>query len=173
MTKMLKTRQNRTFLPATSFRSRPGDFALGSPKSRAAARALLVSQTTEQLECEADELGNLSAFELAVGEGHSGGVRLWAIRLARMAEEKAKIFGFSLPTPEQFRHAREIARLADELADGRLLELSSSNPAEAKRLRALAEERWCEASNPPTDVPHRNMDSTRKSVQRDETSKAR
>jgi len=174
MAKSLKTSQNRASLPATSFGPGLGDFALGSLESRAAARALLVSQTTEQLESEAAEFGKLSPFELAVSEGHSGEVRLWAIRLARMAEEKSEIFGTSLPTPEKIRHAREVASVADELTDGRLLELSCSNPAEGKRLRDLAEEKLrAETSNPPAEEAHRIADCGRKRTQRDGTRKAR
>jgi len=140
MAKLLKTRRNRASLPATQFGPRPGDFPIGSLESRAAARALLVGQTIEPFAREMAELGNLTPFELAVGEGYSGLKRVCAVRFARMAEEKAKVFGHPLLAPEQIRHAREVARVADELAGGRLFELSFSNPVEAKRWRALAEE---------------------------------
>jgi len=168
MAKSLKTTQNRTSLPATSFGPGPGDFALGSLESRAAARALLVSRTTEQLESEAAEFGKLSPFELAVSEGHSGELRLWAIRLARMAEEKSEIFGTSLPSPEKIRRDREVARVADELSGGRLHELSFSNPAEAKRFRDLAEEKLrTELLSPPAEEARRNADCRRKRTRRD------
>jgi hypothetical protein len=168
MAKSLKTSQNRTSLPATLSGPGPGYFAIGSLKSRAAARALLISQTTEQLESEAVELGNLNAFELAVSEGHSGGERLWAIRLARIAEGKSEIFGTSLPTPEKIRRDREVARVADELSGGRLHELSFSNPAEAKRFRDLAEEKLrTELLSPPAEEARRNADCRRKRTRRD------
>ena len=128
-------------LPATYFGPRPGDFALGSLESRAAARALVSHQTTEQLESEEIELANLTPFELAVTDGYTGLLKVWMYNLALLAEEKAEIYGFSLPSPAEIRHRREVARVADELSGGRLSELSSSDPDKAKEWRNMAEEK--------------------------------
>jgi len=137
----MKNQRNRAPLPATYFGPRPGDFALGSLESRAAARALVSHQTTEQLESEEIELANLTPFELAVTDGYTGLLKVWMYNLALLAEEKAEIYGFSLPTPAEARHSLAVARLADELSGGRLLELLSSDPDKAAEWRNMAEEK--------------------------------
>ena len=44
-------------------------------------------------------------------------------------EERAKIFGFSLETPERIRHLKRVAKLANEMTEGAYGEMMTSNPA--------------------------------------------
>jgi hypothetical protein len=139
MAKRLKTERNRTALPATVSGINPGNFKIGSRESRAAARALLDDQATRQREMEATELANLTPFEEAISEGESGLARSIMIGFARIAEVRAEVFGFSLPTPEEIRYLRDISRVADEIAGGKFAEICrSGDGAEEKRLRRLA-----------------------------------
>ena len=138
MTKRLKSKQNRISLPATACGPKPGDFPVGSLKSRAAARALLVNYAADQ--DEGIELGNLTPYELATSEGASGQLRVWLVRLARVVEQQAECFGFPLPTPEEIRHNRKVAEAIDEMTGGQNLHISLSNSVEWNRLKALAED---------------------------------
>jgi hypothetical protein len=139
MVKSMKTMHVRKSLPATPSTPVLGGFPLGSVESRVAARLLLISLRAEQAESDAAEFGNLNSFELAVSDGHSGLERVWLIRLARIAEERAEIFGYALPRAEEIRHCREVTQIANELAEWCLPEIAFSNPAEANRFRAMAE----------------------------------
>lgn len=141
MCNRLKTHCILCFEPATIPGPKPGDFPVGSLQSRAAARAILAGYAERQRMDENAELANLNPFEQAMSQdGETPLERIWLVRLARLAEERAKVYGLSLPTPEYLRHAQDVARVADQLAGGLLYEISWSNPAEAKRLRDLAEE---------------------------------
>jgi len=137
----MKTQQVRYFDFATVPGPKPGDFPVGSVQSRAAARAILEGYAEAQCKEVQAELANLNPFEQAVCEmSEDPLVQVQLYHLACIAEERAAVYGTQLLTPEQARHAREVTRLADELAGGRLSELSVSNPDEEKRWRALAEE---------------------------------
>jgi len=127
-------------LPATVSGPKPGDFPPGSTKSRAAARMVIDNHTAEQRRIEEAEFGNLTPFEIAMSEGCTGYKKRMAVGLAQMMVERAKVFQFSLPTPDEIRHGRALAREVDRMTDGTDSSLSSSNPAEWNRLRAIAEE---------------------------------
>ena len=129
-------------LPATISRARPGDFSVGSPQSRAAARARLKSdESLQQLE-EAAELSNLNPLEQALIEGvEETAVKIVIVHMARVGQEVNRIFGFSSPTPEEVRHNRRVAAAIDQMTDGQNGYLSLSNPAEWNRLKKIVEER--------------------------------
>jgi hypothetical protein len=141
MANRLKLNQNPTSIPATVSGLRPGDFLLGSVQSRAAARALLANLTAEQAQDDSAAFANLTEYEMAIAEGEDPELVPTLIRLARTVEERAKVFGFSLPTPEQIRRDKAIARIANEITDGQHLQISLADPSEGKRIRDLAEEK--------------------------------
>lgn len=128
------------FTAATVSGPKPGDFSLGSVKSRAAARATVGRLAAAQKEIEAAEYGNLTPLEAAMSEGCTGYKKRMAVGLAQMMVERAKVFQFSPPTPDEIRHGRALAKEIDRMTDGDGLSLSNSAPAEWVRLRAIAEE---------------------------------
>jgi hypothetical protein len=141
MANRLKLNQISTSLPATVSGSGVCDFPVGSVKSRAAVRGLLDSRAAEVRQAEAAELGTLTAYEEAMAQGVDPESVLWTVRLARIAEERARIYGTKLLTPEEIRHAKKIAKIADEITGGRFNEICNSDAQEEKRIRALAEEK--------------------------------
>ena len=68
MRNRVKRDQNFNAVSATNSSPRPGDFEVGSPKSRAAARAVIGSYTEAWRSQENDELTNLTESELAIIE---------------------------------------------------------------------------------------------------------
>src|SRR5579862_2926508 len=126
MAKRLKTDRNRTVLPATISDIKSGDFTIGSPESRAIARALLDNQVARQREMEAIDLANLTPFEQAISEGETGISRSIMIGFAKIAEMRAAVYGFSLPTPEEIRYRQAVARVADEIAGRKFGEICRS-----------------------------------------------
>lgn len=127
-------------LPATVSGPKPGDFPLGSAKSRAAARAIIDNHTAEQRKIEAAEFGDLTPLAIALSEGQSGYQKRLAVGVAQMMEERAKVFKFSWPPPDEIRHKFAVAREIDRLADGHGRFLQANDRAEWDRLRAIAEE---------------------------------
>jgi hypothetical protein len=115
-------------------------FPVGSIQSRASARAVLANYAAEQSQEDSAEFANLTPFESAISDGEDAAIVPTLIRLARNIEERSKIFGFSLETPDQIRHLKKVAKLANEIAEGKYLEISLADPAEGKRIRDLAEE---------------------------------
>jgi len=138
MPKSLTTQPGRYLHPATASGPRPGDFPVGSLKSRAAARALLANRKAEQLGREAAEFGELNEFELAYCEGFGGGARRQAIQVARVLQASAETWGPLLETPEEIRRSRAVGKIFGELTGGRM----PSDGMEEKRLRDLAEEKF-------------------------------
>jgi hypothetical protein len=134
-----KTKQN-PHLPATVPGPKPGDFPAGSVRSRAAARAIIDTHAAEQRKIEEAEFSNLTPLEAAFCEGRTGLKKLVALGIAQMLEERARIFQLSLPTPDEIRHGRALAKEIERMTDGEGLSLCNSNPAEWNRLRAIAEE---------------------------------
>src|SRR5271169_7141484 len=96
-----QSNRNQGNLLATLLLPRPGDFTLGSLKSRAAARAIL-SKTIE-LENEMPDRSKLTPFEAAISEHDNPGVSAVLVGLAKCAEERSAAFGFELPSPEWIR----------------------------------------------------------------------
>jgi hypothetical protein len=155
MANRLKLNQDPNSIPATVSDARPGDFPVGSTQSRAAARALLANQAAEQTQDESVELANLTPCEIAISEGEDPEIVPTLIRLARTVEERARVFGFSLETPEEIRHLKRVAKLANEMTDGQFLQISLAEPREGKRVRDLAEEKFrVESCSSPTKNNH-------------------
>jgi hypothetical protein len=106
---------------ATGSGPKPGDYPPGSLESRAAARALLENRAGE---LAAEEL-ELTPFQQATAEGEPiSEVREMLIDFARLAEEKAAVFGHELPSAEWIRYRRRVIQVADELSEGRCSKMS-------------------------------------------------
>ena len=131
-------------VPATVLAPKPGDFPVGSIQSRAAARALVANHAAEQAQDLAAEFGNLTPYEAATIEGvEEPGVARVALHMARVAEERAEIWGTRLGTPEEIRHLKKVAKLAGEITGMTLSQrvcLSNADSIEWNRIRALAED---------------------------------
>ncbi len=81
----------------------------------------------------------LTPFEIAVAEDGNGQINRVAFGMACVIEESARCFGTPLPTAEEHRRLRRIAKVADEIAEGRFAEICANDSAEEKRIRQLAE----------------------------------
>jgi hypothetical protein len=135
----LKSNPNRTPLPATVSGPRPGDFPIGSLKSRAAARALL--NRVQQSQWDFIDMESLDEFERVCSEHEDPEVSAYLARIARfIVKPRAAVFGFSLPTPEEIRHNRKIAKTIDEMTGGQNSHISLADSVEWNRLKALAED---------------------------------
>jgi hypothetical protein len=151
MANRLKLNQDPSSVPATVSGPKPGDFPLGSIRSRAAARALLANYAAEQAQDQATEFANLTPYERAIVENEDPEIVHALLGLARMAELRAEAFRFSLETPEEIRHLKRVAKLANEMTEGKYREISLADPAEGKRIRDLAEEKFrVQTSSSPT-----------------------
>jgi hypothetical protein len=82
----------------------------------------------------------LTPFERASATDDSGRIDPIHLAMVRAAEEKAAVFGLSLPTAAEVRHNRTIAAMVDEMTGGRNLHIILSNGVETNRLRTLAED---------------------------------
>jgi hypothetical protein len=119
---------------------KPGDFSAGSLRSRAAARAAVEAFAANLRANEQDQLGDLPPFEQAIAEaGETAELKIQLVRLARAAKVRARIFGLTLPSPDEIRHNQRVAREIDRLTDGSGSSLAISNPREWNRLKAIAE----------------------------------
>jgi hypothetical protein len=81
----------------------------------------------------------LTPFEIAVAEDENGQINRVAYGMACAIEESARCFGTPLPTAEEYRRLRRVARVADEIAGGRFGQICANDGAEEKRIRQLAE----------------------------------
>jgi hypothetical protein len=102
---------------------RPGDYPLGSPESRAAARAVLSAQDLQAQEQDEALRRNLTPLEEAFMESSSDPTAPPSPTLAMLCEAiemKARTFGMSPITPEQVRHrgrvSNEVAKIEQERA---------------------------------------------------------
>jgi hypothetical protein len=113
MRKPKEIKLSRDFVPAANSGPKPWDFALGSIKSRAAARAILAADADAQIKSGVEQLGKLTSTEEALIEDlPNDNVKILMIRLFRIAQERARVFGQSLPvpTPEELRHGRSVLK---------------------------------------------------------------
>ena len=81
----------------------------------------------------------LTPFPLAIVEGEEGRMKSIAYGCACVMEEGAKNFGIPLPIPEEVRHSRQVAEVAEIITEGRFSQICSTDGQEGKRIRALAE----------------------------------
>ena len=117
-----KTNRHTNSLRATIPGPKPGDFEAGSVQSRAAARAMVESHAKEQRSEEDRELEDLTEFEIATTEDvPNPQVRVWMIRLLRVAQERAKVYEqeLRLPTPEEIRRRRAVGKEFDRMTPDR------------------------------------------------------
>ncbi len=140
MANLLKLQRNLEPVPATVLGPKPGDFPVGSIQSRAAARALLANHAAEQAQDRAAELVGLSPYVRAMIEDVDPEIVHTLIGYARHAEELAEMFGSRLETPEEIRHLKKVANLANEMTEGQLLHFGLADPSEESRIRQLAED---------------------------------
>jgi hypothetical protein len=133
---------NRTRNRRSRVGPRPGDFPLGSLKSRAAARAVQQALSVEAQQQQAVLFGNMTPLEQAFCEMVKGpgaqAVMLYMVRTAIIP--KCKIFGWPVPTPEEVRHKRQVSEEVEKLEQepaiqGEVTFLSKN------ALREMAEER--------------------------------
>jgi len=87
---------------------------------------------------------SLNPFEVAMTEDEDG--QMLQGNMFRVAygaacamQESAKKFDIQLPTPEEIRFRRKVAKVADEITGGRFCQISLANGPEGNRIRQLAE----------------------------------
>jgi hypothetical protein len=73
-------------------------------------------------------------------ESEDGQMKRIAYQCACVLEEGAKNFGTSLPTPDEVRHLRKVADVADEITGGQFHEICMRGGPEEKRIRQLADD---------------------------------
>ena len=117
---------------------RPGEFPLGSLKSRAAARATQLAAELEARQQQAALFGNLTPQEKVFCEGARGSKA--SLYLARAMISKSKLFGFPLPTLQQMRHRWRVLREVDKVEQERAARGDTAFLDE-KSVREMAEER--------------------------------
>ena len=135
-------------LDATTFPGiKPGDFAIGSLQSRAAARAILTSKAEKQQAEEEALLAHFTPSEQAsirasIEDVEKPEVRTWMILLARVARERAIVYERNLPfsPPEEIRHNRAVFQEINRLTAGRASSLQTNNMEEWNRLKHIAEQ---------------------------------
>jgi hypothetical protein len=92
------------------------------------------------------ERASLTPFEAAITEDEEGqmlGGNMFQVAYgaACAMEESAENFDVQLPTPEEIRFRRKVAKAADEMTGGRFLQISMTDGPEEKRIRQLAEKK--------------------------------
>lgn len=82
----------------------------------------------------------LTPFQLAMAEDDDGNINRQAYGAACVMQASSECYGTPLPTPEEIRHRRRVAEVADQITDGRFDEICGSDGPEEKRVRQLADE---------------------------------
>lgn len=82
----------------------------------------------------------LTPFEVAMAEDKDGNINHVGYQMACAIEASAECYGFPLPTPEEIRHQRRVAQVADQITGGDFHRICFADGAEEKRVRALAEQ---------------------------------
>jgi len=119
VSKMTDTRvhKNGGLFPKIVCSSRPGDFPVGSLRSRAAARALISGYVQDERDAEEAILREFDAAEQAsvravIEDQAASSVRLIMLRLMRVALERSRVYEqpLNLPTPEKIRESRRLEK---------------------------------------------------------------
>jgi hypothetical protein len=84
------------------------------------------------------ETATLTPFEVAMIADEEGQMRRVAYGCACAMEASAEAFGISLPTSDEVRHLRSVAKVADEITGGRFNQICMNDAHEEKRIRQLA-----------------------------------
>jgi hypothetical protein len=79
----------------------------------------------------------MTPLELAIAENEDGSINRVAYGAACVMEESARVFGTELPTAEEYRHSCRVAKVANEITNGRFAQISDGG--EKKRIRESAE----------------------------------
>jgi hypothetical protein len=82
----------------------------------------------------------MTPFQVAVAENENGQIDRFAYRGAVLLEEIQKNWGTSLPSAEEYRHLRKVAKVADKITGGRFGHICFTDGAEEQRIRRLADE---------------------------------
>jgi hypothetical protein len=142
-----KRHGSRNFFSSAYFGPKPGDFPVGSLRSRVAMRAILIAEADEQRKEEESILADLTPEEQAtaqalVEEVDKPLVRQWMIRFFRVALERAKVYEqpLDLGTPDEIRHRRAVLNEIERMTGGKALSLQISDKEEWRRLEAIARE---------------------------------
>jgi hypothetical protein len=86
-----------------------------------------------------DQAG-LTPFEIAMAEDKNGDIDRVRYQVACVIEESSECYGTPLPTPEEIRHKRRVAEVADQITNGDFFRICFTDGAKEKRVRALADE---------------------------------
>jgi hypothetical protein len=134
------------FVHATYMGPKPGDFPVGSLQSRAAARAIVAFHQEEARKVEEDALAIFAPSERAsvqavIEDVDNPLVRIWIIRLTRLARERGIVYEQPLPfpTPEEVRHNRAVREEIQRLKDENGSSIQTSHRMPESELWALAE----------------------------------
>jgi hypothetical protein len=84
----------------------------------------------------------LNEWERSLVGDAEGGVAQLMIGMGRVAQSRAELYGFELPSPQKIRCNRAVAHMIDVLTKGRNEEFYHSNPAEWNRMRRQIEEQF-------------------------------
>jgi hypothetical protein len=89
---------------------------------------------------------SLTPFEVAMTEDEEGQMLRGnmfqvAYGAACVMEESADNFGIQLPTPQEIHFRRKVAKVADEITEGRFLQICMADGPEGNRIRQLAEKK--------------------------------
>jgi hypothetical protein len=87
------------------------------------------------------ETAALTPFEVAMIADEEGQMRRVAYGCACAMEAGAAAFGISLPTPNEVRHLRRVAEVADEITGGRFHQICMNDAREEKRIRQLVDQK--------------------------------
>jgi hypothetical protein len=82
----------------------------------------------------------LTPYERAIAQDKSGQINRTGLGFARAVEERAAIFGLSLPTAGELWRHRTVAALLDEMTDGQFHHITDSDPEERDRLKKLVDD---------------------------------
>jgi hypothetical protein len=107
----------------------------------------------------------LTPFEIAVAEDENGQINRVAYGMACAMEESARCFGTFLPIADEQRRLRRVAKVADEIAEGRFSQICMNDSAEENRIRQLAEktvrreatQRFLPPRRAQRALPHKNQ----------------
>jgi len=81
----------------------------------------------------------MTPLERAIAENEDGSINRVAYGAACVIEESRRVFGTELPTAEEYRHSCRVAKVADEITNGRFARISLTDGAEERRIRESAE----------------------------------
>jgi hypothetical protein len=98
----------------------------------------------------------LSPFQIAMAEDENGQINRVRYGMSYVLEEGAKVYGFHCPTAEEYRHSEEVAKVIDEITEGRFEQLRADGPTEI-RIRNQAEEIVRARERRKAISPHRNQ----------------